>query len=265
MKKKKICRLLTLVVLVMAMMLMASCGSAKTDEDLSPRLDDIRLDSYNENSIDSQWVTVDLIFDRPIAVEDDKCENLRITIAGERVQDNEYTLIAGDQDNIARLKISVEAITKGVLKIEKEKADKAIDGIRSIDGKYAVWDFTVEALIPSGVTLSTVESGAGKVVKSVDSYWNIRSIAWVGLTENGEVVPVSETRELENLDGYAAVHGHEFLTENERDIAASIVETLKNNYGPEYSFSCDGNKITVTKAGSDVDLDIDIYSYKKVN
>ena len=67
------------------------------------------------------------------------------------------------------------------------------------------------------------------------------------------------------LDGYAAVHGHEFLVENDRDIAAGIVETLQSNYGDEYSISCSKNIITVEKRGSDEELDIDVYSYKKIN
>lgn len=243
---------------------LCSCG-AKVDKANSPRLESVRVDSYSDDTEDSQYVAVDLIFDREIAVMEDKCESLRITIADMRVQEDEYTLEKGDDDNTARLLISVNAITKGVLNIQKEKEDDVISEIRSSDEKYAAADFTVEGIIPSGVTLSTAESEPGRVVKSVDTYWNIRSIAWVGLTENGKLIPVSETRYLEMLDGYAAVHGHEFLMEDEEDVAASITEVLQNNYGSEYSFSCEGNSITAEKPGHDPELDIIIYTYMKVN
>ena len=250
---------------VVSAAMLASCGSVKTDAEYSPQLEDVTVGSYSEGSEDSQYVTANLIFDREIAVTDEKCSDLRITISDERVKDDECELTAGDDENTARIKISVDAVTKGILKIGPVEKEKGISCIRSADEKYAVQDFTLEALIPSGVSLSTVSSEPGKVVKSVDSVWNIRSIAWVGITENGELVPVSETRALEMLDGYAAVHGHEFLAENDRDIAAGIVETLQNNYGGEYSVSCSKNIITVEKQGSDEELDIDIYSYRKIN
>lgn len=67
------------------------------------------------------------------------------------------------------------------------------------------------------------------------------------------------------LDGYAAVHGHEFLVENEDDIAENITETLSNNYDSKYSFSCEKNRVTAEKKGSDAKLDIEIYTYKKIN
>lgn len=250
---------------VVSAAMLASCGSVKTDAEYSPQLEDVAVGSYSEGSEDSQYVTADLIFDREIAVTDEKCSDLRITISDERVKDDECELTAGDDENTARIKIPVDAVTKGILKIGPAEKGEGISSIRSADEKYAVQDFTLEALIPSGVSLSTVSSEPGKVVKSVDSVWNIRSITWVSITENGEEVPVSETRALEMLDGYAAVHGHEFLAENDRDIAAGIVETLQNNYGAGYSVSCSKNIITVEKQGSDAELDIDIYNYRKIN
>lgn len=246
-------------------MSLASCNSVKADEEYSPRLENATIGSYSRDTESSQYVEVDLMFDRDITVVDDKCESLRITIADERVQEDEYMLMQGDKSNIARLTINVEAITKGVLRVEKEKEETVISEIRSSDGEYATNDFSLEGMIPSGVTLSTVESEAGRVVKSVNSRWNIRSIAWVGLIEDGELIPVSETRSLEMLDGYATVHGHEFLMEDEEDIAESITNVLRNNYGDEYSFACDGNCVTVEKANSDAELDIDIYKYMKIS
>lgn len=244
--------------------LLLSCGSPKVDAEHSPRLEAASIESYSQDTEDSQYVEVDLIFDRDITVTDDKCEDLRITIAGERVREDEWELKQGDKSNSAQLIINVEAVTEGVLKAEPEKAEDGVSEIRSRNGEYAAGDFTVEGIIPSGVTLSTVASEVGKVVKSVDSRWNIRSIAWVGLMEDGRLVPVSETRQLEVLDGYGAVHGHEFLMEDEEDIAESITDMLKRNYGEEYSFTCDGNCVTAEKKNPDAELDIEIYEYVKV-
>lgn len=261
----KISTIISILLLTIAMLTLSSCGQASVDAEKSPHLADIKLTSYSENTEDTQYVQVDMIFDKDIAVVDDKCESLRITIADERIGEDEYTLTSGEDSQTATIKISVNAVTKGVLKIDKLKENQTISEIRSADEKYAAADFSVEAIIPSGVTLSTTESATGHVVKNVDTFWNIRSIAWVGITENGELVPVSETRQLEMLDGYAAVHGHEFLMEDQSDIAASIAEVLKQNYGSEYTVSSQKNTITVDKAGSDVTLDVVIYQYIKIN
>ena len=85
------------------------------------------------------------------------------------------------------------------------------------------------------------------------------------LKEIDVIIDFSNPANLEMLDGYAAVHGHEFLVENEDDIAENITETLSNNYDSKYSFSCEKNRVTAEKKGSDAKLDIEIYTYKKIN
>ena len=66
---------------VVSAAMLASCGSVKTDAEYSPQLEDVAVGSYSEGSEDSQYVTADLIFDREIAVTDEKCSDLRITIS----------------------------------------------------------------------------------------------------------------------------------------------------------------------------------------
>ena len=71
------------VTAVISAVMLASCGSVKTDDEYSPQLEDVTVGSYSEGSEDSQYVTADLIFDREIAVTDEKCSDLRITISDE--------------------------------------------------------------------------------------------------------------------------------------------------------------------------------------
>ncbi len=255
-----------LILMFMAVLFGTSCGSKATvKEGESPKLVNVRISSYNEGTETSQYVRAELIFDKDISIASDTAKSLRITIADERIKEDEYTLTMGEDGRTAEFTISVEAITEGILKIGKaEKADVIYD-ILSADGSFASEDFTVEGIIPSGVILSSVDSQPGKVTKQVDSSWNIRSIAWIGISENGTLIPVSETQKLEMLDGYAAVHGHEFLMEDEDDIAKKMVEVLQNNYGSEYTFSQNGNQVTVEKADSEDTLDIVIYQYLKID
>lgn len=262
---KKILYLAGVSVWILACLLCAGCGP-KTNSELSPSLVSASVSSYSEDTEDSQYVQVDLRFDKEISVASQSAESMRITIAGERVREDECTLSAGEDSQTAVLKISVDAITKGVLEIQRSEKADTISDIRDADGKYAVLDFTVQAIIPSGVTLSDVSSGDGRVVKNVDSAWNIRSIAWVGLTKDGELQPVSEKNANEVLDGYAAVHGHEFLMEDEERIAEKIAETLTRVYPDGYSFSADGTQVTARCTdGSGGALDIVIYQYLYVN
>lgn len=254
-----------LILIGFLMFVCTACGKKSVDVDQSPELVNASVTSWNQGSEDSQFIKICLKFNKKISVIEEERDSLRITIAGERIKEEEYQLELGEDEFTAVLIISVDAITTGVLKVGISENADTITGILDADGKYAVKEFELEGLIPSGVSLSTVRLEDGLVVKQVDSYWNIRSIAWVGLVENGNLVPVSETRALEMLDGRAAVHGHEFLMEDESDIAESIVEVLESNYGEEYLFSRNHNQITAQKVNSDAVLDIEIYQYLRIN
>ncbi len=262
--KKGLC-LAGLAVFLLACFLCAGC-SPKTDSELSPSLVSADVSSYSEGTEDSQYVQVDLRFDKEIKVESQSAESMRITIAGDRVGKDKCTLTEGEDGQTAVLKISVDAVTKGVLEIERSEKASTISDIRDTTGKYAVKDFTLEGIIPSGVALSDISSGDGMVVKNVDSVWNIRSIAWVGLTKNGQLQPASEEDANEMLDGYVAVHGHDFLIEDEEKIAQKIAETLSRVYPEGYSFSSDGTRVTARCTdGTGGTLDIVIYQYLNVN
>lgn len=253
--------------LLFGISVLTGCGSTvATNEEYSPTLVNAEITSYNEGSVSEQYVKVVLEFDQDISVSEDPDDSMRITIAQERVQLDEYTLTQGENANEAELLISVTAITNGVLYIEKSESADVISDIMSADGSYAVQDFTLEGMIPSGVTLSDVSSSDTGVTKQVASLWNIRSIAWVCVTKDGEVVPADETDVDEELDGYVAVHGHEFLTDDDATIAESMVESLERVYGDEYAFTCNQNQVTVTAlSGEAAEYDIQIYEYLKIN
>ncbi len=244
----------------------AGCGKEKVDEEMSPELISASVDAYNEGSESKQYVEVDLEFDQEILVKEKRDDSLRITIAGERISTEEYELRQGENDTEAVLVISVDAVTNGILKVEKSERADAISDITNVTGEYAVKDFELESVIPSGVTLSDVSSDETSVTKQVDSAWSIRSIAWVCLTKNGEVIPVEQDDVNEKLDGRAAVHGHEFLIEDETEIAEKIAETLNRVYGAEYRFTCEENRITAESiTGEAADYDIEVYQYLKIN
>lgn len=254
-----------LFAVIMMIFICTCCGKIAVDEETSPVLTGAEITSYSEGTENSQYVKVCLTFDKAISVQSELRDTLRITIAGNRIDTDDYALEQGDQDRTAELIISVDAVTDGILKIGKSEKADTITGIQDEAQTCAAKEFELEGMIPSGVSLSTVQSDDGYTVKQVDSSWNIRSIAWIGLLENGELIPAAENRAGEMLDGYAAVHGHEFLMEDEEDIAEKIVEVLSRNYGEDYSFSCDDNLITVQNINGKGTPDLEIYGYLKIN
>ena len=74
---------------------------------------------------------------------------------------------------------------------------------------------------------------------------------------------VGEDTNIEILDQAVAVHGHEFLQEDEFAVAQSIAETLDDYYSDDYAFSYADDVVTVEKVSGDqdVELDLQVYSY----
>lgn len=246
------------------------CGGAAPDAEQSPRLADFTVTSYNEGSEDSQYVAVHLQFDRPVTVRDSSPGSFRITIAGNRVKSADCRLAQSIDDarNIT-LTLKTTAITNGKLMIAPAEEGAGYREITSPDGRYLVQPFTRECLIPSGVTLETVSSIPGdgvkpaSVVKQVAGTWNIRSITWVRLLENGEVVPSGLPDSPEILDGAVAVHGDEFLTSDEELIAMDIASTLTDYFGEDYTFRSQGSQVIVEKKepAPDTTIDLQVYLY----
>lgn len=252
--------------LLLACVALAGCGKGKTDSEKSPNLTGASISSYNEGSESKQYVKVLLDFDKEISVADKSKDSLRITIAKDRVKNEDYTIKQGENKKQAEVLISVEKVTKGTLEIQKSEKADCIEDITDASGTYAANDFDLEALVPSGVTLSNVAADDTSVTKQVDTAWNIRSIVWVCLTKDGQQVPIQESDDAEKLDGYVAVHGHEFLQDDEAAIAEKMVESLSRVYGESYSFTCDKNRVTAKALNGETgSYDIAVYEYVKID
>lgn len=246
------------------------CGGAVPDAEQSPKLADFTVTSYNGGGEDSQYVAVHLQFDHPVAVQDSSPDSFRITIAGNRVKSADCRLEQSvDDARSITLTLQTTAITNGKLMIIPTEESAGYPEITSQDGRYLVQPFMMKCLIPSGVTLETVSSIPGdgvkpaSVVKRVVGTWNIRSITWVRLLENGEVVPGGLLDSPEILDGAVAVHGHEFLTSNEDIIAMDIAGTLTDYFGGDYTFRSQGSQVIVEKKEltPDTTIDLQVYLY----
>ncbi|MFT3952550.1 MAG: hypothetical protein QM689_11510 [Oscillospiraceae bacterium] len=248
---------------VLMLALLVSCKPALSEEH-SPVVTDYTISSYNAGAEDKQYVLLELKFDRVVKVSDDRddLESVKLTISGNRVKPEQITCKQED-DTTVGLTVQVNSVSTG--KLELTAADESIPLVTDESGDYAAKAFTAACIIPSGVTIrSTPADGGTQAV--VLSKWNIRSIAWVKLTDHG-TAPQSDANGGEVLDGACAVHGHDFLSEDTAGTAQIIADTLNNYYGSLYRFTCenDGIRIESLADPSDSEIALSVYLYKKLD
>ena len=242
---------------------LTGCSGAKIDETNSPALSDVSVTTYNNGSEDSQYVEVTLQFDKNIRIAENPAENMRITIAEERMEPEEFSV----EDSTLSFRLPVTAITRGNLQITEEKEGKGYPGITDEEGQFNIRTFTVDMLIPSGVTLENVDSYTGKGFrKKVCGKWNIRNITWLILTEDGTPVSSQMNTYLDNMDDAVALHGHDFLIYDATMIAGEMAETLTRHFGSQYIFRAEGDEIIGERLDGSLDtkLDLEIYEYKNI-
>lgn len=235
------------------------------DAQKSPHLQDAKIRAYNEGTEDSQHIEVILTFDKDIKCGDDALKDAGFTVSGEKKDDVSARVKDGRQ---LVLDTGSRAVERGTLKIAPEDNEKGYPGILDKSGDYCAYAFTLEALVPSGVSLKTVSSSDDAVTKEVKGRWNIRCITWVQLTDGGKVVESRVNTKGETMDGAVAVHGHDFLQKDETMIAEIMADTLRRHFGDRYRFSSSGRKITCSRKGSSGyggRLDLKTYTYTHIN
>ena len=132
--------ILTIIFLIVIVFSAAGCGSPQTDDSCSPALESVKSRGGCRGGEDRQFIAADLVFDKNIRITENASANLRITIGGERIDDEKTNLSVRDK-HILHVEIPVEKVTSGVLIIEPLKAEK-VRGITDESGKYAVQPFS---------------------------------------------------------------------------------------------------------------------------
>jgi hypothetical protein len=232
---------ISVLTLALLVFVLAGCadGNAGRDKDAPANLESVHLSSYNEGTSETQYVVMELAFDKQIKAYKSPP---KIRIANENVKSENVAM----ETNGTALKITIHV-------------DKIREGnitLKLGDGKKAQ---TIEALAPSGVTLETTREENGSVTVEVTHGFNIRGIAWVLFTDEGLPVQDSLLNGADERDGAIAVHGHEFLQDDEYDIAANLAQTLASHFGDRYEFAADGKTVTArsqTNAGAKLGIGI---------
>jgi hypothetical protein len=205
---------------------------------------------------------VTIAYDRDIAVKEGYVPKIRL--ADENVKKEEVTVSANGAELVIR--VHIEKIRDGDIRITLGDLEKgSVPEITDVSGEYAAKAQTVSAIIPSGVTLAQTAQGDGGVTAEVTHVFDIRGIAWILFTDGGAAVSGSLLNGADELDGAVAMHGHEFLSENEFDLAADLCDVLTNHFGDRYTFSVDGTSVTAVKNGDPgAVLAIEVYTYAEI-
>lgn len=251
---------LFLLFIFLCLLFLTACASPETNEELSPRLQDAVSWGGCSGGEKDQYIKADLTFDQDIAVSEDAAEELRITIGGNRADEEEIDLKVV-RDNTLEITVPVQKVTSGVLKIQSP-GRKNFTKITDRTGKYAVLPFEVSQLVPSGAALSVLQSGEGSVSAQVTSTVNHRSIVWIRLTADGQVLQPEGTG-TDILDQAAAVHEHDFLWATKESTATDIAEAINQYYPERLSAEASGDTVTVRSISDEVkgELGISIYTY----
>lgn len=240
-----------LIALALALvMLLGACG-ASFREGSSPSLLSAVSWGENDGTDDGQYLIAQLTFDRAVAVKDGAAKQLRVTVGGNRVSEDDIALTA--QGDVLELKLHVTVSTSGELVVTAAKSGNSITAVTDSTGKYAVGTLNVDVYVPSGVTLAETGASGSSATYRIASLWTHRSIFWLQVLINGQVQQPDAADVSEVLSsGAVAIHGHNFRTDDETAVAANMAQVLNARFGNELTAEADGGQVTVTlkNAGS---------------
>lgn len=252
---------------ILIIFLFSGCGNNYGDIKDAPKMKKYVVETSNNGSDNSQFVTLFVTYDRPISVKKDTLKGLNVNIGGNKITNSNCiaSIDKKNKDNLM-IKISVDGITSGEMTIDASDNNGRLYSVTDESGKSSAVFNKIHCLVPTGLKLKTLESVTGdgknqaKVIKQVISTWKVRGIAWILFSDNGKPVIIENKNATMQLNGAVAVHGHDFLTCNDKNAASDVVEVLKENFGAKYNFTASENKIIAQsktlKKGENLDVQI---------
>ena len=269
--KGKTKQVVVFLMMTLLLLCITGCGGKPVlDEENSPQVTTAEIYSHNSGKEDSQQVRVLLYFDKEVKMNEKKQDTMKITIAGKRYDKDKYQMELADDKKKLIITIPTTAVTNGKLVIGRADEADQMEVFVDESGKYMAKEFDVEAIIPSGVMLQKVKDEEGRIIKGktqVASQFSIRSIGWLQLIDNGEIVGTTEAPESECMDQAVAVHGHEFLRDGCVQVAENITGVVNRYFGDRYLAESQDDIITVTRLEDpeNADIELKFYTYMKLN
>ena len=252
---------ITLIVLICILTAMCTgCGGAAEPGDHSPVLNSCTLRGECSGGDRDQRIIADLSFDRAVSFDENLAEQLRIVVGGQRIDDGDVAIVQNGENGI-EITVPVVQVNDGMMEITNAPDSEVLSGLTDKEGKNCVEKLEIEQLIPSGASVSTVEETAGRAVYQVDSVVTHRSIIWLRMYRNGEMIPPDDTDTTDVMDSAVAVHEHEFLWATPESTASDMAEVINSFYSSGLEASADGKCLTIReKNGGQSSLKMEIYT-----
>lgn len=252
---------ITLIVLICILTAMCTgCGGAAEPGDHSPVLNSCTLRGECSGGERDQRIIADLSFDRAVSFDENLAEQLRIVVGGQRIDDGDVAIVQNGENGI-EITVPVVQVNDGMMEITNAPDSEVLSGLTDKEGKSCVEKLEIEQLIPSGASVSTVEETAGRAVYQVDSVVTHRSIIWLRMYRNGEMIPPDDTDTTDVMDSAVAVHEHEFLWATPESTASDMAEVINSFYSSGLEASADGKCLTIReKNGGQSSLKMEIYT-----
>lgn len=236
------------------------CGGAAEPGDHSPVLNSCTLRGECSGGERDQRIIADLSFDRAVSFDENLAEQLRIVVGGQRIDDGDVAIVQNGENGI-EITVPVVQVNDGMMEITNAPDSEVLSGLTDKEGKSCVEKLEIEQLIPSGASVSTVEETAGRAVYQVDSVVTHRSIIWLRMYRNGEMIPPDDTDTTDVMDSAVAVHEHEFLWATPESTASDMAEVINSFYSSGLEASADGKCLTIReKNGGQSSLKMEIYT-----
>ncbi len=262
-KKRKQKRIINITLIVLICILTAmctGCGGAAEPGDHSPVLNSCTLRGECSGGERDQRIIADLSFDRAVSFDENLAEQLRIVVGGQRIDDGDVAIVQNGENGI-EITVPVVQVNDGMMEITNAPDSEVLSGLTDKEGKSCVEKLEIEQLIPSGASVSTVEETAGRAVYQVDSVVTHRSIIWLRMYRNGEMIPPDDTDTTDVMDSAVAVHEHEFLWATPESTASDMAEVINSFYSSGLEASADGKCLTIReKNGGQSSLKMEIYT-----
>lgn len=226
----------------------------------------------NEGTEETQKINVVITYDKKIQVKKDHPKDLRIVIADKRIKENQCNIAADKNDShILNLTIPIDGIEDGNLLIEPTHDEGLLKQVKDIETKSSVYAPEIQCIIPTGVELKTQKNKTGNentyafVTAKVTHTWKVRSILWIGLTENDQMVEPNSNYKDKRYNGAIAIHGHDFLSYDSYSAAREIANELEKYYGDRYNVTNNKDTFSIeSKEMGEKQLDIKINTGQKI-
>jgi len=246
---------LGIAVLAMASgaLLLAGCGGASLSA-ASPQALSHAVSSASDGTEQSQRVELRVKFDRAVSVGAGALDDLVVMVDGAKLSKKMAgcTVAQADAKTLVLTVAAAPGVTgstgdnyfalkNGELSVAAADGSGALPHVTSADGGAAANWAAIKCRIPSGLEISVMSAAAGsaaagraatatfQVVKTPA----VRVVSWLQMESGGKQV---------------FVHNHEFLKYDAQSYAQHLAESLNASFSGEFTFTANGDAVTVTAA-----------------